>query len=94
MTPVFVLAQYVSNLCSISLSYCKDSRSLKTISDYQNIIGIWHVVVMMDMEICCNGQFSLFLYQVSCPVFSNSANQYLNTAFSRQPVHQTEIFCL
>ena len=39
------------------LVYCKNARSLKTLSDYQNIMGAWHVVVMMDIEISCKGQF-------------------------------------
>ena len=28
-------------------------KSLET--DYQNILGVWHVVVMMDIEISCKG---------------------------------------
>ena len=33
--------------------YSKDARSLKTMSDYQNIMGVWHMVVMMDIQISC-----------------------------------------
>ena len=43
-------------------------KSLKAISDYQNIMGVWHVVVMMEMEISCNDhceKLSRFLDHVS-----------------------------
>ena len=33
----------------------QEVSSLKTKSDYQNIITVWHVVVMMDIEINCEG---------------------------------------
>ena len=35
----------------IVLSYCKNARSLKTLADYQNIMGVWHVVAMMDIGV-------------------------------------------
>ena len=41
---------------SFCLFYCKNARSLKTLSDYQTIMGVWHVVIMMDIEISCKGQ--------------------------------------
>ena len=31
------------------------ARSLKTLSDYQYIMGVWRVVVMMDIDIICKG---------------------------------------
>ena len=66
---IFILApKYVSGLNNICLFYCKNARSLKTISDYQNIMGVWHVIVMMDTEISCKGhceKLSHFLNNVS-----------------------------
>ena len=50
------------------LFYCKNARSFKAISDYQNIMGVWHVIVLMDREISCKGhceKLSHFLDHVS-----------------------------
>ena len=45
--------EYVCSFSRICIFYCKNAKSLKT--DYQNILGVWHFVVMMDIEISCKG---------------------------------------
>ena len=41
-------------------------------SDFQNIIGVWHVIVMMDIEVSCKGhceKLSHYLDHVSHTVY-------------------------